>query len=161
MIALNASSSPFCSTSPPPFLREKGKNRVRELIRRLTKKAYIAWLFEPILYWVPSVRKNVWCMAVLGVRVIGSGHYRDEKFWFIWVWAWGSSETSTFCLELTPFFWQFWGFNRRCSLTAGSWPVMQQITLCDAVAQRQMMLLIPTIVLLYRRKFVPYSLTNH
>ena len=43
MIALNAPSSPFFSDSPPLApLEEKGKNRVREFIRRLTKKAYIA-----------------------------------------------------------------------------------------------------------------------
>ena len=42
VIALNA-PSPFFSDSPPLApLEEKRKNRVREFIRRLTKKAYIA-----------------------------------------------------------------------------------------------------------------------
>ena len=40
-------------------------------------------------------------MAVLGVRVMGSSHYRNEKFR---VWARGSPETLTFLFGVTPVF---------------------------------------------------------
>ena len=96
--------------TPPPTSWGKGKKLVQELIRCFTKKAYIAWLNEPILYWVPSVRKNVWCMAVLGVRVMGSGHYCDEKFSFFWVLATGSPETLTFLFGVTSVFLTLLGF---------------------------------------------------
>ena len=98
-------------------------------------------------------------MAILGVRVVGSGHYRDEKFSLFQVWARGSPETLTFLFGVASVFLQFWGFDRRRSSSAGLWPVRQQLISCGVVAQRQMMSMIPTIVLLYRRKVVPYSLT--
>ena len=74
-----------CALIPPPLapLDEKGKNRVREFICRFTKIAYILLDCLSQYYTGSQVSaKNVWCMAVLGVRVIGSGHYRDEKFSF-------------------------------------------------------------------------------
>ena len=129
MLALNAPSALFCSNSPPHshLLGKLVKNRLREFIRRFTKKAHIAWLFEPILYCVPSVRKNVWRMAVLGVRILGSGHYRDEKFSFFWIGARGSTETLTFLFGVTSIFLTILGF----------WPLPlldSRLVVCKAAA---------------------------
>ena len=59
-------------------------------------------------------------MAVLGVRILGSGHYRDEKFSFFWIGARGSTETLTLLFEVTSVFLTILVFDRRRSSTAGS-----------------------------------------
>ena len=136
-------------SSPPRPLGEKGKNR----IRRFTKKSVHRLTIWANIILSPKTEK-MWCMAILGVGVMGSGHYRDEKFSYFWVWARGSPQTLTL-FGVTPRFWQFLGFDYRRSSTAGSRPVKQQIISYGVVAERQMMLMIPTIVLLYRQKSRP------
>ena len=44
------------------------------------------------------------CMAILGVKVVGSGHYGDEKFSLFQVWARGFPETLTLLFGVTPVF---------------------------------------------------------
>ena len=51
----------------------------------------------------------MWCMAILGVRVVGSGHYRNEKFSLFQVLARGSPETLTFMFGVTPVFFDNFG----------------------------------------------------
>ena len=53
--------------SLPPLqpLGENGKNR-RELILRFTKKGYIAWLFEPTLYWHFCLKLSQFFLTILG-----------------------------------------------------------------------------------------------
>ena len=142
----------YALISPPRPLGEKGKNR----IRRFTKKSVYRLTIWANIILSPKSEK-MWCMAILGVRVRGSGHYRDEKFSFFWVWA--RFPPNFDIVWSYPRFWQFWGFDHRRSSTAGSWPVKQQVILCGVVAQRQMMSVIPTIVLLHRQKVATYSLT--
>ena len=54
--------------SLPPLqpLGENGKNR-RELILRFTKKGYIAWLFEPTLYWHFCLKLSQFFLTILGL----------------------------------------------------------------------------------------------
>ena len=54
--------------------------------------------------------EKMWCMAILGVRVVGSGHYGDEKFSLFQVWARGSPETLTFLFGVNPVFLIILGF---------------------------------------------------
>ena len=61
-------------------------------------------------YTESQVSEKMWCMAILGVRVVGSGHYRDEKFSLFQVWARDSPETWTFLFGVTPVFLTILGF---------------------------------------------------
>ena len=86
MIALNA--SPLHSNLggfPPPPLPPPGENEkpCAGMYPSFYKKNVHRWTISANIILSPSVRKNVWCMAVLWVRIMASGRYRDDKFPFL------------------------------------------------------------------------------
>ena len=102
MIALNAPSSPLCFPHPSPRSSwGKGKKPDPPFYK---KSVYRLTIWANIILSLKS--EKMWCMAILGVRVMSSGHYRDEKFSFFWVWARGSPQTLTL-FGVTPVFDNF------------------------------------------------------
>ena len=88
MIAVNAPPLHSALISlPPSHLLEKREKPCAWIYPSFYKKSVYRWTIWASIILSPSVRKNLWCMAVLGVRIMGSDLYRDKKFIFFWVWA--------------------------------------------------------------------------
>ena len=106
MIALNASlhSDLGSFPPPPPTSWGKGKKPCAGIYPSFYKKSVYRWTISANIILSPSVTKNLWCMAVLWLRIMASGRYRDDKFSFLSVWAWGSPETLAYLFGVTSVF---------------------------------------------------------
>ena len=67
--------------SPPrPTSWVKGKKPCAGINPSFYKKKRISLDYLSQYYKESQVSEKMWCMAILGVRVMGHGHYREEKF---------------------------------------------------------------------------------
>ena len=121
MIAVNAPPLHSALISlPPSHLLEKREKPCAWIYPSFYKKSVYRWTIWASIILSPSVTKNMWCIAVLGVRIMGSDHYCDKKFIFPGFGLGVPRKLWHICLELPPFYWQFWDFYRYRSSTAGS-----------------------------------------
>ena len=83
MIAVNSPLLRYALIfSPSATSWGKGKKPCAGIDPSFYKKKRISLDYLSQYYTESQVSEIMWCMAILEVRVMGYGHYRDEKFPF-------------------------------------------------------------------------------